>query len=240
MSAAPRLVERPQWRDRHGLFADREDAALAVAALMEAEWKGRTKAMVLAVPSGGVPVGLVLARELGLGFELVLARKLRIPGTTEAGFGALAVNGTLLLNEQLMVDLGIGQEEVRAEEAEVRAELARRNERFRAGRPFPDLAGRDVVLADDGLASGYTMRACLAAVAEAGAAETAVAVPTAPLPSIALLAGEADAVFCPNVCRGGRFAVAEAYRRWRDLDPDEVEALLRNAGFLPQRPGSSQ
>jgi predicted phosphoribosyltransferase len=123
------------------------------------------------------------------------------------------------------------QEEVDRQVDRVKLELAERERRFRGGRPFPDLSGKTAVLADDGLASGYTMLAAVDSVKKRGARRVAVAVPTASQSSIRKVEPVADEVYCANLRTGPRFAVAEAYRNWRDLEPREVEAMLREAGF---------
>ncbi len=118
--------------------------------------------------------------------------------------------------------------QIEAEKARVRIELEDRNARFREGRPFPDLAGKKVILVDDGLASGFTMLAAVHMVKKAGARETVVAVPTAPLRTIEHISAEVDKIFCPNIRTAYSFAVAEAYRHWYDLDEKEVRKLLKN------------
>lgn len=219
------LKERPDLRNRYSVFRDRWEAGLHLADILR-QHKGRPEGLVLAIPSGGVPVGLALAGELELPLDVVIARKLQIPGNTEAGFGALALGGGCFLNHELMDRLGIDQEQVEAEMRRVRQELDARNQTLRNSRPLPQLEGRKVILVDDGLASGFTMLAALEAVREKNPAMIIVAVPTAPMDSIRRLSGKAEQIICANIHDRTPFAVANAYQQWRDLETSEVRAML--------------
>jgi putative phosphoribosyl transferase len=222
------IIEDMELRDREPVFADRTEAGERLADLL-AEYRGRD-AIVLAIPSGGVPVGLAVADRLCLPFDLLIIRKVPIPGNTEAGFGALTLEGDLLLNELLVADLGLSPEEIERLAAPVRAELRARNTLFREDRPLPDLAGRTVLLVDDGLASGLTMLAGVRLVNRRQPAEIVIAVPTAPLRTVEQLASEVDRIVCPNIRTSRIFAVASAYRHWYDLSRQEVVELLHRHG----------
>jgi len=222
------IVEKIELRDREEIFADRQEAGEMLSDLL-AGYRGRD-AIVLAIPSGGVPVGLVVAERLGLPVDLLIIRKIPIPGNPEAGFGALTLEDDLLLNDLLVAQLGLSLGEIERLAAPVRTELRNRSRLFRGDRPFPDLAGRSVLLVDDGLASGYTMLAGVHLVNRRRPAETVIAVPTAARRTVERLAPEVDRIICPNI-RGGRtFAVASAYRNWYDLSRSEVLELLRRHG----------
>ncbi len=222
-----KIIEDINLRDREGVFEDREEAGESLAALLD-EYRGKD-AIVLAIPSGGVPVGLVVADRLGLPFDLLIIRKIPIPGNTEAGFGSITLEGDLLLNDRLVADLGLSPAEIDRLAAPVRAELSARNRLFRGDRPEPELAGRTVLLVDDGLASGYTMQAAVRLVRRRQPAETVIAVPTAPRRTVEMLAPDTDRIVCPNIRTGGIFAVASAYRNWYDLSRQEVLDLLQRA-----------
>jgi len=165
--------------------------------------------------------------------DLIIVRKIQIPGNTEAGFGAMTQEGDLFLNEPLMMTLNLNPEQVEHQSAKVRGELAERNERLRGQRPFPDLEGKAVILVDDGLASGFTMKASIFMVRKRGAAKVIVAAPTAPRRSLTALDNPVDEFFCPNIQDGMRFAVAAAYQNWHDLETDVVEAMLVAEGIGP-------
>ncbi len=217
------LVHDARLENKPWVFADREEGARALAALLAPRFKGRKDAAVLAIPAGEVPVGRVLARELGLPFDLVFVRKLHFPDNPEAGFGAVGEGGEAILNPELA---GLLDEETVARGiAHERKELAERVARLRK-RPPLSLKGRTAILADDGLASGYTMLAAVAEARRRGASSVVVAVPTASERAVQRLLPEVEAVYVANLRRGPYFAVADAYRNWRDLGLDEVAAML--------------
>lgn len=225
------LHEIKEFRNRVEVFRDREDAGNTLADMLEPDYAGREDVTILAIPAGGVPVGLKVRERLGASFDLVIARKLKIPDNKEAGFGAMTHGGRVFLNEALVRDLRLEEKDIEAETEAVEVELEKRNQLFREGRPFPVLRGRVVVLVDDGLASGFTMLSSIHMVKEREAAETVVAVPTAPKRTLDRVLPEVDAVYCPNVRESTFFAVADAYVRWYDLTEDEVvELLTRTTG----------
>ena len=227
MAMGYRLHEIPEYRNKHRLFADRREAGLVLAEILAPEYAGIDNAVVLAIPSGGVPIGVEIARRLLLPLDLMIVRKLQVPGNTEAGFGAMGLEGRRFLNEEMLRSLRLTSEQIEREAATVRAELERRNRLFREGRPQPDLAGRTVILTDDGLASGATMMAAADSARRQGAAAIVVAVPTGLLDSISRVGPLVDEVYCANVLDFWPFAVANAYRRWHDLSREEVMGLLR-------------
>jgi predicted phosphoribosyltransferase len=221
---AATVVEDSSLRNRSGVFEDREDAGAHLADALKM-FRGRD-AIVLAIPSGGVPVGLEVAQGLDLPFDLLIVRKVNIPGNTEAGFGAVSIEGDVVLNEPLVKMLRLGKDEIEELAADVRKELSVRNQAFRQSRPLPDLKGKIVILVDDGLASGHTMIAAVRMVRRHSPARIVVAVPTASMDTISRLSEEVDEVVCPNIRTGPYFAVAEAYRNWYDLSRDEVVERL--------------
>jgi putative phosphoribosyl transferase len=221
-----RLHEIREFRNREFVFKNRTEAGKVLGLMLAPEYGDAKDVMVLAVPSGGVPVALKVSERLKCPMDLVIVRKLQIPGNPEAGFGALTGEGAEFINEKLLADLGLSREQVENEKGTVRAELERRNRLFRGGKPFPDLENKRVILVDDGLASGYTMMATLFDVLKKKAAGAAVAVPTAPLDSIRRIENAADDIFCANIREGPFFAVAGAYEQWHDLTREEVINLL--------------
>jgi len=224
------IIEDQRFRNRTDVFQDREEAGAYLAHSIES-FRGKD-AIVLAIPSGGVPVGLAIASQLSLPFDLLIIRKIPIPGNTEAGFGAISLEGDLMINESMVRMLGLTEKNIEELSRPVKAELAARNRIFREDRPWPELKGRVVILADDGLASGYTMMTAARMVRRRNPEKIVVAVPTASLHTIRLVAQEVDMIICPNIRTGSYFAVADAYRNWYDLSRDEVVDLLKKHKFL--------
>ena len=182
-------------------------------------------ALVLAIPAGGVPVGAAIAEALGLPLALAPVSKVLYPWTTESGYGAVAFDGSVWLDEARMAGHGLTPTQVERAIAEARAKIERRLALFSAV-PL-GVEGRTVMLVDDGIAGGATMRAAIAALRRQRAASIVIAVPTAHQEALDALAKLADAAYCANVRSGRSFAVADAYAEWRDLSDDEIVALLR-------------
>jgi len=224
---AATIIDDPLLRNRIGVFEDRDDAGEHLAGALE-QFRA-TNAIVLAIPSGGVPVGLAVARSLKLPFDLLIIRKIPIPGLSESGFGAVSLEGDLMLNEPLVRTLGLSADEIEELAGPVRVELQARNHLFRQDRPWPELKGRVAILVDDGLASGYTMLTAIQIVRRRKPAQVVVAVPTASASTVRLLAPQVDMIVCPNIRSGYSFAVADAYRNWCDLSREDVVDLLLRA-----------
>ena len=216
-----KVIDNPLLRERKYVFTDRHEAGKLLAALVQTTGGIRCD-RVLAIPAGGVPVGRELAQALNAPLSLAIVRKIRIPGNTEAGFGAVTWDGRVRINETLVRALGLTAAEIRAATAETQQNVRDRIARFMSGKAFPDLQGEHVIITDDGLASGFTMLATLESVWSFKPGTVIVAVPTAPSSTAALVAGSADLVVCANIRSSGRFAVADAYREWYDLDDEEV------------------
>ena len=220
--------EDVRLRNRQAIFKDRFEAGRSLGEFMASEDEGLNRSIVLAIPAGGVPVGVELSKRLGIPFDCLIVRKIQIPGNTEAGFGAVASGGEPLLNHDLVRRLGLSQEQIDAQTAKVHQELEVRERLFRSNKPLPDLTGTTVILTDDGLASGFTMLAALETVRRRGARTVVVAVPTAPLSSVRRVQSSADVVISLHVQEAGPFAVANAYRNWYDLTREEVVELLHS------------
>jgi predicted phosphoribosyltransferase len=159
-------------------FRDRVDAGRVLARKLD-RYRGRPDLLVLALPRGGVPVGFEVARELGAPLDVFVVRKLGMPGHEEYAIGAIASGGVRIINEEAITAFGVTDDEIEAVTAAESAELERRERRYRDGRPPPEIAGKTVILVDDGLATGSTMRAAVEALREEGPARLVVAVPTA-------------------------------------------------------------
>jgi len=205
------------------IFKDRYDAGRKLAERL-AEYRG--KAIVLAIPRGGVPVGYEIAKRLDLPLDLIIPRKLPIPSEPEAGFGAIAPDGTIVLNEDMVRYLGLSAEEIKEIAEIVLDEVKRRVSEYRGDRPLPGLKGKTVIIVDDGLASGYTMIAAARAVKKGRPKKLVIAVPCSPRTSVERLEKEADKVICLAIQPYGSFAVASFYEKFPDLSDEEVKGLL--------------
>jgi len=215
------IIDDPLLRDRPRVFSGRHDAGRRLGAFLLSLPPVR-KPLVLAIPAGGVPVGKEIAKTLGAPLSLAIVRKVRIPGTTESGFGAVTWDGTVLINERLRDALFLSGPDVERAVSETKANVNERVARFCGGKPMPSVAGKTVILTDDGLASGFTMLAAIRSVRARGPARVVVAVPTASRSSAELVGREADQLVCLNIRSGRSFAVADAYEEWYDLDDREV------------------
>ena len=222
------ILEIEKLRDRTGLFADRYEAGQVLSGLVGQ--LDLQHPLVFAIPAGGLPVAVPLAEALNCQLDVAVVSKITLPWNTEAGYGAVAFDGSYLLNEAMIRAVGLDESDVTRGLEETRAKVIRRVAALRKGRPMPDMLAHEVIVVDDGLASGFTMRAAVAALRRAGARELIVAVPTGHENSVRSLAEKVDIICCPNI-RGGRsFAVASVYQHWSDVSEAEAEQILLGTG----------
>jgi len=207
------------------IFENRNDAGRQLAAELS-EYSGQP-VVVLAIPNGGVPVALEVAGALKADLDLVICRKIPLPLTPEAGFGACADDGTIILNEEIAKRVGLSRQQIEYEASKVRAEIKRRSILYKGDRPLVTVTGRTVIIIDDGLASGITMRAAVESVRHHRPREIVVAVPCASALAVKQLERVADKVVTCTTGFMPRFAVADFYRYWYDLTDDEVLRYLR-------------
>jgi putative phosphoribosyl transferase len=221
------LVEDPTLRDSIHVFFDRTSAGQRLAAHLEAYRGGA--AHLFAIPAGGVPVAAEIARALALPLDLIIVRKIQFPWTTEAGFGALDPAGQAILNEDLLRRMPLSPEEIEAQINKTAGVIRQREERLRGGKPYARLNGQTALVVDDGLASGYTMRAALRFLKAQGAGRLICAVPTGSERTVWELLPMVDELCCLNVRGGFSFAVADAYENWYDLTAAEVLEILKSS-----------
>jgi putative phosphoribosyl transferase len=214
----------PELREREGVFRDRRHAGEVLARMLESAGEG--EGILFALPAGGVPVAAPMAEMLGLPLDVAVVSKVLLPWNSEAGYGAVAFDGTVRINTDLVHRLGLSSSTVEEGVAETRRKVERRMRLFRGDRPFPDITGRSVIVVDDGLASGFTMLVALEAMRGRKAGRIVVTVPTAHQGAIDRIRREADELYCANVRGGVSFAVAAAYRRWSDVTEEEVLEIL--------------
>lgn len=183
--------------------------------------------MVLAIPNGGVLVGIEVANALRADFDLIVCRKIPTPLKPEAGFGAITADGTMILNDALVKSLGLSRQQIDYEAGKVRQDIKKRSMLYRGERPLTSISGRTVIIVDDGLASGYTMRAAVESVRLRRPKEIIVGVPCSP----AAVAQDVEKVVNKLVVvatgYAPRFAVADFYGQWYDVSDDEIARLLK-------------
>jgi putative phosphoribosyl transferase len=207
------------------VFRDRAAAGARLAEML-AKYKG-SSAIVLAIPAGGVPVGVAIAHALGLSLHAAPVSKVLYPWTTESGFGAVAFDGSVWIDQAAVQGYGLTSSQVEKATADARAKVARRSKKLSSANALRDLSGTTVIAVDDGMAAGSTMRTAIAALRKLNAGRVVVAVPTAPARSLEAMRKLADEIVCADIRSGASFAVADAYEEWRDLSDDEVDAMLK-------------
>lgn len=221
-----KLLEDLTLRDRVYVFKDRAMAGRLLADRL-LDYRGQA-VRVFAIPAGGVPVAAEIAQVLQVPLDLIIVRKIQLPWTTEAGFGALNPAGEAIFNQELLNRLQMTPEEIDVQVRKTLATLKQREKRLRGNRPYPDLEGAATIIVDDGLASGYTMRAAVNFLKGKGAGKIVVAVPTATAHTAADLLPLVDELVCLNIRGGWSFAVAEAYEEWYDLTTEEVLRIMQH------------
>ena len=220
------IIDLSQLRDKIRVFDDRFDAGRKLAEMLSV-YKN-SNAIILALPAGGVPVAAAMAEILNLPVDVAVVSKITLPWNTEVGFGAIAFDGTVLLNDTFLKSAGLNNDEINQRIRMTREKVNRRLNYLRGSKPFPDLTGKTVLIVDDGIASGFTMRTAIKAVKKLNAKEIIIAVPTAHSESLRDLLPMANSIYCPNLRSGFGFAVAEAYKKWSDVDErDALEILKR-------------
>jgi putative phosphoribosyl transferase len=211
-------------------FADRIEAGRILAEELE-QYRDREDVIVLALPRGGVPVGFVIAEHLHAPLDIFLVRKLGFPGHEEFAIGAIASGGVRVLNPAALQAGNVSPEEIDVIAAREQRELERREEEYRGERPHPKLQGKITMLVDDGLATGSTMRAAVAALRQQNPAKIIVAVPVASADACELLSREADEVVCASTPEPFH-AVGLWYDNFAQTSDEEVKELLQRGEQL--------
>jgi putative phosphoribosyl transferase len=214
-------------------FRDRADAGRQLAEKLDA-FAGRTDVIVLALPRGGVPIGYQVAKALNAPLDIFLVRKLGVPGHEEFAKGAIASGGVRVLNGQLVRQLPNAEALIEVVTQRETAELQRREREYRNGRPLLDVRGKTVILVDDGLATGSTMRAAVRALRKRDVAEIIVAVPVGAPEACAEFQDEVDEVVCLMMPRNFR-AVGRFYQDFSQTTDNEVRELLARAAAVQTR-----
>ncbi|MEU5991761.1 phosphoribosyltransferase family protein [Spirillospora sp. NPDC047418] len=211
-------------------YTDRAEAGRVLAERLVP--LGLDGAAVLALPRGGVPVGYEVARRLGSPLDVLVTRKIGYPPQPELGVGAVAEGGSPVFDGELLARLGLGEDDLAATVAAERAELDRRVAAYRGGRRLPEVAGRPVIVVDDGLATGGTARAAVRATRERGPSRLVLAVPVGAAETVRALEAEVDDAVVPAAPWEFR-AVGQWYRDFDQLTDEDVTAWLARAARDP-------
>jgi predicted phosphoribosyltransferase len=205
-------------------FADRVEAGKRLASALR-DFAGKN-GIVLAIPRGGVVVGYEIAKVLNLPLDVIIPRKIGAPGNPELAIGAMTEDGTIILDGNLIMYIGVQRDYIKAESERQKHEIERRLKLYRQNESYPSLKGLDVVIVDDGIATGSTMKAALASVKNRGASTVTVAVPVGPPSTIKELKKQADRVVClytPEYFQ----AIGQFYTDFNQTTDEEVIQLLK-------------
>jgi putative phosphoribosyl transferase len=219
------LSDQSPWN--RAVFADRRSAGAELATVVRT-LTGLRDPIVLALPRGGVPVGYEVAQALRAPLDVLVVRKLGVPGQEELAIGAVASGGSEYLNRELLTALRLSQDELDAIRERARAEVQRRTVRYRGDRPWPDLHDRSVIMVDDGAATGATALVAIAALRGHRPAEVIVAIPVAPVDTCQRLEADADRVVCLR-SPYPFLAIGTWYIDFGQVSDEEVRVLLRQA-----------
>ena len=214
-------------------FLDRPDAGRRLAGAL-AKYADRPEVIILALPRGGVPVAYEVAHELRAPLDVFLVRKLGLPGHEELAMGAIASGGVRIIDQRLVEMLGVLPEDIEHVTAREQQELERRERLYRDRRPPPDVAGKTVVLVDDGLATGSTMRAAVEALRKEGAGKIVIGVPIAAPDTCESMRSEVDDIVCAVTPEPFR-AVGIWYVDFSETSDEEVRELLERAAVSNPR-----
>lgn len=215
-------------------FQNRTEAGRLLAEALRS-YEGRSDALILALPRGGVPVAFEVAQALGIALDLMLVRKLGMPGQEELAMGAIATGGSQFLNQDLVASAGISEAVIEAVAKREKKELERREQAYRGPRPVPEVRERCIILIDDGLATGATMRAAVLALRSQQPGRIVIGVPVAPPDTVAELRAEADEVVCLATPEPF-FAIGKWYLDFSQTSDEEVRELLARA-WQQREPG---
>jgi len=211
-------------------FPNRAEAGRQLAEKLE-KYAGRDDVIVLGLPRGGVPVAYEVAKRLRVSLDVFIVRKLGVPGFEELAAGAIASGGVRVLNQDVVRVIPYAHEAIEAVTAKETTELQRREEIYREGRPAPELRDKIVILVDDGLATGATMRAAVKALRQRSAAKIVVAVPVGPPDTCEEIAQEADEAICLSTPPFFQ-AVGQYYDDFSQTSDDDVRELLTRAAQI--------
>ena len=219
------IVENKDYRNKTYIYNTREEAGEILAKLVEeVEFE-----IVYIIPNGGLPVGLGLLLYLetrDIIFDLLIVKKVHVPWSTEAGMGAITPDGQIFLNERMVGSLSINVVQLKKQINETKIRIESMRSHFELDEII-DPKGKNAIIIDDGIASGFSMLAGASWIRKLGAKKVYLGSPTAPLSSISRLKSKVDGIFCVNIREGYSFAVADAYKNWYDLSQHEAENYVK-------------
>lgn len=223
-----KIVFHEDYAEKLYVFKDRLDAGRRLAQWLQEQ--NVSVDIVFGIPAGGVPVAFEISRILGCRLDVLVCRKILIPWNREAGFGAVAPDGTYFYDEHLATYLGLTPTDIKRALKEQISEIRRRLEKYRCGESYKVLEGSRVAVVDDGIATGFTIIAAIRFLKKLKPSKITIAVPTCHTESVYRVSKEQpDEIYCLNPRSSHMYAVADAYHEWRDLDDSDVIDILRKA-----------
>jgi predicted phosphoribosyltransferase len=218
----------PSLRGRKFVFENR----LHAGAMLAKQLQKNEPSVILAIPRGGIPIAFALSTKLSIPFDLVISRKIPLPYTQEAGYGAVTWNDIVVINTELTSQLRLTEEEVQEGILHAKQQVEEQSIQYRGQIPLPNPQNKTVIVVDDGLASGYSMLAAIKFVQQHTPKRIVVAIPTAPSRSLHTIVPFVNEIICLNIRDAPYFAVADAYLHWQDI-PDAVAlSYLRKAPYF--------
>lgn len=219
------------------IFEDRVQAGWQLAQKLRS-YAGRKDVVVLGIPRGGVPVAFEVANALGVPLDIFLSRKLGVPGQEELAFGAITSGGARVIDRDLVQELNISEEEIEQITQGVEHELERRERLYRGGRPPLKVEGKIVILIDDGIATGASIRVAIKALRQMKPSRLIIAVPVAPISTCRRIAAEVDELVCVDTPEFF-YAIGQFYQDFSQVTDEEVIELLHRAAKFIASPGNS-
>lgn len=229
------IIEDKNLRNKYHIFSSRRRAGFLLGYLISKEDFN----FLGIIPAGGVPIALGLLENplipVNKELDLIIVRKIQIPGNTEAGMGAVTPDGQIFLNDNLLDAISIKNQQLEIQIERAKQQIEKRRREFHVGQPIkPQIDGKKVLIVDDGIASGFSLLAASKWLKSRGAKKIIIAVPTGPLSSIKMLESNVGRIFCLNIRDRFPFAVADAYTDWYDLTIDETKSFLKEIEILKQ------
>jgi putative phosphoribosyl transferase len=212
------------------IFENRREAGKKL--LPQLSFLEKEEGIVFGIAKGGVPLALEVAKGLNFGFEILISRKIPIPWSPEAGFGAVAENGTVVLNHSILKHIGLTQGQIDYLSGKVKEEIERRIKAYRRERKIPVVTGKTVVVVDDGLATGYTVIASIKFLRKKDPKKIIVASPVSSKSAFERISKEADKLVVMEVSSEPLFAVADHYEDWTEISDEEIHSYIEEAKRL--------